>query len=182
MNRKITLKTMIQTALVTAVICVLSPFVIPLPISPVPVSLSIFAIYMGLYAVGFKCGTIATFLYILIGLVGVPVFSGFSGGPAKLFGPTGGYILGYLFICVIAGPIIDKFEKKIWLHIIFMIIGVAVCYLFGTLWFVKVMDGYTFASALSVCVIPFIPADIVKIAVAVIAGPLIRKQIKHIAA
>ena len=180
MKRKMTLKAMIQTALVTAVICVLSPFVIPLPISPVPISLTIFAIYLGLYATGFKRGTTACFLYILIGLVGVPVFSGFSGGPGKLFGPTGGYILGYIFICLIAGPVIDAFEKKIWLHIIFMILGVAVCYLFGTLWFIKVMDGYTFAAALSVCVIPFIPADAVKIAVAVIAGPLIRKQIKKI--
>ena len=169
---------MIQTALVTAVICVLSPFVIPLPFSPVPISLTIFAIYMGLYAIGWKFGTLACFLYILLGLVGVPVFSGFSGGPAKLFGPTGGYILGYLFICLIAGPVIDRFEKKIWLHVIAMAVGVLVCYAFGTAWFLKIMDGYTLSAAMATCVVPFIPADAVKIAVAVITGPLIRKQLK----
>jgi biotin transport system substrate-specific component len=177
--KKITVKEMVKISLVTALLCVLSPLVIPIPISPVPISLSIFVILIGLYAIGAKGGVIACLLYILIGLVGVPVFSGFSAGPGKLFGPTGGYILGYIFICLIAGPIIDKFEKKIWIHVIFMVIGVLVCYAFGTLWFVKVMEGYSFVSALSVCVIPFIPADAIKIAVAAFAGPLIRKQLKR---
>lgn len=172
-------KLMVQIALVTAVICVLSPFTIPLPFSPVPISLTIFAIYLGLYALNWKWGTVSILLYILIGLVGVPVFSGFSGGPGKLLGPTGGYIIGYIFVGIIAGWFIDK-SDKIYMHAIGMVIGVAVCYAFGTAWFINVMDGYTVASALAACVIPFVPADIVKMILAVLVGPAIRKGVKRL--
>ena len=77
----------------TAVICVLAPF--SLPIGPVPISLTNLAIYFVLYMLGVKRGTISYLVYLLIGLVGVPVFSGFTSGPGKLFGPTGGYLIGY---------------------------------------------------------------------------------------
>lgn len=180
MNKKLNTKLMVQVALVTAVICILAPLSIPLPFSPVPISLTILAIYFGLYAIGWKFGTLACFIYIILGLIGVPVFSGFSSGPGKLFGPTGGYIFGFLFVSVIAGICIDKFESKIWMHIIGMIIGVAICYTFGTIWFLIVMDGYTVSSALAACVIPFIPADAVKIIIAVLVGPAIRKGVKKI--
>lgn len=179
-DKKFSIKLMVQIALVTTVICVLAPLSIPLPFSPVPISLTILAIYFGLYAIGWKWGTVACLLYIILGLIGVPVFSGFSSGPGKLFGPTGGYIFGFIFVSIIAGICIDKFEKKIWLHVVGMVIGVIVCYAFGTAWFMVVMDGYTLSAALAACVIPFIPADIVKMIIAVIAGPQIRKGIKKI--
>lgn len=180
MSKKFSVKLMVEIAMVTAVICVLSPFTIPLPFSPVPLSLSIFAIYIGLYALGYKWGTVSILLYILIGLVGVPVFSAFSAGPQKLLGPTGGYIVGYVFIGIITGLFIDKFEKKIYMHVIGMVIGVSVCYLFGTIRFTMLMEQHTFVSALSLCVIPFIPGDILKIVAAVLVGPVLRKQIKKI--
>lgn len=170
-------KTMVSIALVTAVICVLSPFTIP--IGPVPISLSLFAIYIGLYAIGWKWGTVSILLYILLGLVGVPVFSGFSAGPAKLFGPTGGYIFGYIFVGIIGGLFIDKFNK-FYMHAIGLVLAVAVCYAFGTAWFLVVLDNYTLSKALSVCVIPFIPADLIKIACAILVGPVLRKQVKKV--
>ena len=162
-------KLMVQIALVTAVICVLSPFTIPLPFSPVPISLTIFAIYLGLYALNWKWGTVSILLYILIGLVGVPVFSGFSGGPGKLLGPTGGYIIGYIFVGIIAGWFIDK-SDKIYMHAIGMVIGVAVCYAFGTVWFMYVYARTSgpigVMTALSWCVLPYLLPDAVKIALA----------------
>lgn len=177
-NSKFNVRLMVQIALVTAVICVVSPFSIPLPFSPVPISLAILSIYLGIYAVGWKWSTLACLLYVLLGLVGVPVFSGFASGPAKLFGPTGGYIFGYFFITVVAGLFVDKYEKKLYMHVIGMVIGVLICYTFGTLWFTVVMEGYTFVSALSLCVIPFIPGDIIKIIIALLVGPPVRKAIK----
>ncbi len=168
---------MVSIALVTAVICVLSPFSIP--IGPVPISLSLFAIYIGLYAIGWKWGTVSILIYILLGLVGVPVFSNFSSGPAKLFGPTGGYIIGYIFVGIIGGLCIDKF-KQFYIHAIGLVIAVAVCYAFGTAWFLVVMPDYDLVKALSVCVIPFIPADIIKIVCAVLVGPVLRKQVKKV--
>ena len=81
------------TALMTAVTCILAP--LSIPIGPVPISLTNLAIYISLYLLGWKRGTISYLIYLLIGLVGIPVFSGFTGGPAKLAGPTGGYIIDY---------------------------------------------------------------------------------------
>ena len=81
------------TALMTAVTCILAPMSIP--IGPVPISFTNLAIYLSLYLLGWKRGTISYLIYLLIGLVGLPVFSGFTGGPAKLAGPTGGYIIGF---------------------------------------------------------------------------------------
>ena len=82
------------TALMTAVTCILAP--LSIPIGPVPISLTNLAIYISLYLLGWKRGTISYLIYLLIGLVGIPVFSGFTGGPAKLAGPTGGYIIGFI--------------------------------------------------------------------------------------
>ena len=90
-NKKIIMMT--TSALMTAIICILGP--LSLPIGPVPVSLTNLAIYLTMYILDWKAGTIAYCLYMLIGLIGLPVFSGFAGGPGKLFGPTGGYIPTY---------------------------------------------------------------------------------------
>ncbi len=171
---------MCEIALVTAVICIVGPFTIPIPISPVPLSLSIFAIYIGIYALNWWMSTISVILYILLGLIGLPVFSNGGSGLAKLAGPTGGYIIGYIFITLIAGALIDKFEKKYYMHIIGMVLGVIVCYAFGTAWFVLTMEGYTVQKALSVCVYPYIPLDIVKMVLGVLVGPTIRKAVRQI--
>ena len=162
------------TALMTAVTCILAPMSIP--IGPVPISFTNLAIYLSLYLLGWKKGTISYLIYLLIGLVGLPVFSGFTGGPAKLAGPTGGYIIGFIVMAIIAGMVIDNCRKP-WLQLIGMIVGTIVCYLFGTIWFCLVAN-YTFKAALAVCVIPFIPADLVKMILAMIIGPLIKKRIR----
>jgi len=180
MNKKLNIKLMVQIALVTALLCILCPWQIPLAFSPVPISLAIFAVFIAVYAIGWKWGTVATLLYILIGLVGVPVFAGFGSGFPKLAGPTGGYIIGYLCVSIVAGLAIDKFENKVWIHIIGMVIGVALCYVLGTFWFLQVLSDKTLAEAMTMCVIPFIPADAVKIVVAAIVGPMLRRQLKKI--
>ncbi len=177
--KKVKLQTLIFTALCTALICILGPLTIVIPVSPVPISLSILAIYISVYVLGFKWATAATALYILIGLVGVPVFSGFSGGPGKLVGPTGGYIFGYLAVTLISGLFIDKFYKKIYMHAAGMVLGTAVCYAFGTLWLAHEAH-MGLKAALMAGVVPFIPADIVKIIIALLTGPILRRAIKKI--
>ena len=134
------------TALMTAVTCILAPMSIP--IGPVPISFTNLAIYLSLYLLGWKKGTISYLIYLLIGLVGLPVFSGFTGGPAKLAGPTGGYIIGFIVMAVIAGLFIDNCRKP-WIQLIGMVVGTIVCYLFGTVWFC-IVAGYTFQAALAV--------------------------------
>ena len=101
---------MAVTALMTAVTCILAP--LSIPIGPVPISLTNFAIYLSLYLLDWKKGTISYILYLLLGLVGLPVFSGFTGGIGKLAGPTGGYIIGFIPMAIIAGIVIDKFQSE----------------------------------------------------------------------
>ena len=164
---------MAVTALMTAVTCILAP--LSIPIGPVPISLTNFAIYLSLYLLDWKKGTISYILYLLLGLVGLPVFSGFTGGIGKLAGPTGGYIIGFIPMAIIAGIVIDKFSQR-WIQILGMIVGTAICYAFGTAWFCF-QSGNTVSAALSICVFPFIPADLVKMVIAMIFGPMIRKKI-----
>lgn len=164
------------TAVMTAVMCVLAPMSIP--IGPVPISFTILAIFLALYLLGWKMGTLSFILYLFIGMIGLPVFSGFSGGLGKLMGPTGGYIIGFLPMALLAGIVIEKVNNRA-VHFVAMVLGTAICYAFGTAWFCVVTQTEV-AAALSVCVIPFIPADIIKIVIAVVVGPVLRKLLLNI--
>ncbi len=170
----LTTKDMTYCALLAAVICVLSPFTIA--IGPVPLSLATFSVYLTATITGAKRSFISTLIYLLLGLAGLPVFSGGAGGLSKFAGPTGGYLIGYLFIAIIGGLFADK-TNKIYLIIIGMIIGTAVLYAFGTAWFVKVTES-DLSYALSVCVLPFLLPDLVKILVATFAGSMIKSALK----
>ena len=164
------------TGLMAAVICILGPISLPIPISPVPVSLGFFAVYLTVYILGMKMGSVSVLIYVLLGFVGLPVFTGFSGGIGKVLGPTGGYIIGYLFMAPIMGFFIDKWKTNYVLIILGMVLGTAVCYLFGTLW-LAYQGGMSFSAALAAGVIPFIPADIAKLILAVLAGEPVRRRL-----
>lgn len=165
---------MAVTALMTAVTCILAP--LSIPIGPVPISLTNFAIYLSLYLLDWKKGTVSYILYLLLGLVGLPVFSGFTGGIGKLAGPTGGYIIGFIPMAIIAGIVIDKYSEKWLLCLLAMIVGTIVCYALGTAWlaYEAKMD---MMAALWAGVIPFIPGDLVKMALAILIAPKIRAQV-----
>lgn len=163
-------------ALMAALMCIMGPLSLQIPVSPVPISLTNFAIYIALYAIGTWRATGSYAVYLLIGLAGVPVFSGFSGGAAKLLGPTGGYLIGFIFMAIICGLFIDKC-KNVFVTFLGMLLGLAVCYLFGTLW-LAYQAGMDFRAALGAGVIPFIPGDLVKIVLSMLIGPQIRKGLK----
>lgn len=99
---------LVSTALMTAVLCILAPMSIPIPVSPVPISLTNLVLYFGLFLLPWKQMFLSYVVYMLLGICGLPVFSGFSGGLGKLIGPTGGYLAGFLFLIVIAGIFMDK--------------------------------------------------------------------------
>lgn len=160
--------------LMAAVICILGP--LSIPIGLVPISLQNLAIYFALYILGMKKGTLSYLIYMLIGFVGIPVFAGFTGGASKLLGPTGGYIIGFLFMALIAGYFIDKFYDKWYLCFTGMVLGTAVCYAFGTTW-LAYQANMSAEAALAAGVIPFIPGDLIKILIATFLGPQIRKQL-----
>ncbi|MCI8484410.1 MAG: biotin transporter BioY [Lachnospiraceae bacterium] len=160
----------------TAATCILAPFSIP--IGPVPISLTNLVIYFALYLLGTKDAVISYLVYLLIGLVGVPVFSGFTSGPEKLFGPTGGYLIGFIPMAIIAGIFIDKFTSKRLLCLAGMILGTLVCYLCGTAW-LAFQANLGFKAALFAGVIPFLPGDLIKMILAMVMGPQIRNQLQR---
>lgn len=163
--------------LMAAVTCIMGPLSIAIPISPVPISLTNLAVYFSIYVLGMKKGTASYLIYLLIGLVGIPVFSSFTSGPAKLLGPTGGYLIGFIFMAVICGFFIDRWSNRL-INFAGMVIGTIVCYIFGTAW-LAYQASMSFNAALVAGVIPFIPGDLVKIVIALMVGPVIRKRLKR---
>ena len=170
-------KKITMIGLMTAVTCILGPLSLPLPFSPVPITLTNFAVFLSIYILGMKYGTISLLIYLALGTIGLPVFSSFSGGLGKLAGPTGGYLFGFIFLALIHGFFMLRFHKKTFASIIGMTLGMIACYLFGTIWLALHMS-LTFKAALMIGVIPYLPGDAVKIALAAIIGPKLSSAIQ----
>ncbi|MBQ9519684.1 MAG: biotin transporter BioY [Firmicutes bacterium] len=169
-------KKLTQTALMTAVICILSP--LTLPIGPVPVSLANLAVCLCVYLLGTKYGAISYFIYYLLGCMGLPVFSGFGGGLGKALGPTGGFLLGF-FVLILIGGIFIKHFKNIYMHFFGLLLGDAAVYLIGVPWFAAVAHTDMYSAFLTACA-PFILIDIIKIFFVTILGSEITKRIKPV--
>lgn len=147
----------------------------------VPVTLQTLGVCLVAGLLGFKKGTIATLVFILLGAIGVPVFSEFTGGMGIILGSTGGYIIGFAFTAMIVGFVSDKFKGRFVPLVISMVVGVLVCYAFGTLWFAVVYaksnEPASLMTILSWCVFPFIIPDAVKIAVSAVLANRLRKYV-----
>ena len=171
------IKSLCYTAMMTVLICICSWISIPFMI---PFTMQTFAVFLSLLLLGGKNGTASIGLYLFMGMLGLPVFSGFSGGIGHLLGPTGGYIIGFLFTGItytLLERFIDRNPAFRWAA---LICGLLTCYLIGTLWFVAVYtvngNGIGFLSTLSICVLPYIVPDCIKIVLAVI----FYSKIKHV--
>ena len=178
MSKTFSVQKMAIIALMTAVLCILAPMSIPVFISPVPISLGVLAIYLTAYVLSPLDATISVIIFILLGTFGLPVFSGYSGGLSKLVGPTGGYIIGFLFTVYISSLFIHM-KKGIIFDVIGMITGLALCYILGTIWF-SYQQGKGFIASLLLCVVPFLIGDAIKIIVAVILGTQLNKRLAHL--
>lgn len=170
------LKSIIYISLFVAIIAVCSWISVPLA---VPFTLQTFAISAAVCILGTKKSTISVIVYILLGAVGVPVFSGFKGGVGAILGPTGGYIIGFIFMTIISGILIKKFGRKFLPMLVSLVIGLLVCYAFGTTWFIYVYTStkgsISIVSALCMCVFPYIIPDIIKFCVAILISKRLYK-------
>ena len=171
-------KDMTLTAVMAALICVAGPLTVAA--GPVPLSLATFAVYLAGAILGKKRGTIAAGLYLVIGIIGVPVFSGFSGGFQKLAGVTGGYLVGYLPCAFLAGLGAERAEKegRKWVLPAMTVLGTVILYIVGTAWFM-IQTKNTLGAALGLCVLPFLPGDAVKIAAVALITPAVKKGIHN---
>lgn len=166
--------TLASAAVMTSVTCVLAQ--VSIPLGPIPLSFTSLAVFLSVYLLGWKMGAVSCLVYLCIGLAGVPVFAGFNGGAAALLGPTGGYLIGFIPMAVVAGIVIEK-TQRLWLQLFAMAIGTAITYTLGTIWFCSVTET-TFGAAAAVCVLPFIPGDLIKIGIAAVLGRRLKRRLR----
>lgn len=153
-------KSMVLAALFCALTAVAAQMIIPL--APVPLSFAMAAIYLTGAILDKKTALFAQLAYLLLGAAGAPVFSGFSGGLAKLAGPTGGYLAVYPAMAFLIAFLAEKWGRSFWKYCVSMGLALILCYAVGTLWLMVLTHG-TLMNSLMAAVIPFIPMDIVKI-------------------
>ena len=154
-------------AMGVALIAICSWISVPMTI---PFTMQTFAVCLVTALFGLHRGMWTVLCYILLGAVGAPVFAGFSGGFGVLLGTTGGYIVGFLFTALIVGLAVEKFGRRLPVLIVSMVIGILVCYAFGTVWFMIVYARRTgpigLGTALGWCVIPYLVPDAAKLLLA----------------
>lgn len=170
---------LVYIGLSAALIAVCSWITVPLT---VPITLQTLGVCLVAGIFGAKRGTLATVIYIILGAIGVPVFSGFKGGIGVLFGATGGYIFGFIFTAIIVGIVSDKTNGNLLKTALSMVLGVLVCYVFGTAFFAfvyaKTNEPASLGTILGWCVFPFLIPDAVKIILAAILTSRLKKHIK----
>lgn len=164
---------MALAALAAAALCILAP--LSIPIGPVPITLSVLIVALFPYLVGVKLSVLSVALYLLIGAIGLPVFSGFEGGIQKLLGATGGYLVGYIPLALIGGAFIEKSKKPL-VQFLGLLLGLISCYALGTAWLATYLK-LSLPAALSAAVLPFIPFDLIKLALAVLIGRAAGKRL-----
>lgn len=174
---------LILCSLFAALLAICSYITIPLPFTPIPLNLGMLGVFLAGGLLGPKYGAISAIVYVLMGAVGMPVFAGFQGGLGIIAGPVGGFIVGYPVAVFITGLVVEKGcpciknaagqSSPAALCISGMSLGLLTCYSLGTLWFM-VTTGTGIGAAMVSCVIPFIPADIIKI----LAGTLLISKLR----
>ena len=167
-SNRISTKEIVLTAMFTAIITICAW--ISIPIGPISFTMHTFAVFCAVCILGGRNSFFSVLTYLLLGAVGLPVFAGFKGGIGVLVNTTGGYLLGFLLIPLIYLVAEKIFGKSLAVRIISLIIGLAVCYAFGTAWFMFIYGKNTgeigLMTALGWCVFPYIIPDLLKIALA----------------
>lgn len=168
-------------AVFVALMAVCSWITIPTP-TRIDFTLQTLALFLAIGVLGGRRGFFAVLAYLLLGLVGAPVFSGFSGGPGALLTPSGGYLVGFLLTALLMWGMERLLGSKVWVLGLSMVLGVVVYDIFGTAWFMTVYpmggEAVSLGTALAWCVLPYLPFDIVKLAVALGLSSQLRRHVK----
>lgn len=179
MKRRYNTRTMILAALFAALMAICAWMTIPLA---VPFTMQTFALFAALNLLGGRGTLVCLAVYWLMGIVGLPVFSGFSGGIAHLIGPTGGYMLGFAVTALIYDAAVRLLGRSRRVRFAAMLLGLLACYAFGTAWFMAVyaarQSAVTLFAALSVCVLPYVIPDLVKLVLAMALSKRIARLVK----
>lgn len=175
-NYNISTNKLAIAGLMTSITCILGPLCIAIPISPVPISLGLFGILLTTCLLGAKLGTLCCSIYLLLGFIGLPVFSGFTSGPGVLMGPTGGYLAGYLLVAALSDLFTHRQKGSPLFQAAGIFCGLFLCYGLGSLWLSHSMK-IRYSQALLIGVTPYILFDFVKILLAIWLGRILRKRL-----
>lgn len=172
-------RNMVYIALFAVLMAVCAWISVP---AAVPFTMQTFAVFLAVGVLGGRRGTLAVVVYILMGAVGMPVFSHFQGGLGVLFQITGGYILGFLFTALIMWGMESLARQRIWIRIFSMLLGLLACYAFGTAWFMvlyaRANQAIGLGAALLWCVVPYVIPDLIKLSLALLLSRRLSKLIK----
>lgn len=177
-KHSLTIHELCLIGVVTSILVIMAQISIPMPIG-VPITMQTFAVMLAGILLGPRKGTIAIFLYILLGAIGLPVFSNFRGGIQCLVGPTGGFLWSFPIMTWLTGLGIKYWPRRKILFVFTLLSGNIINLLFGTAFF-ALLQKVPFSAAAATCLFPFIPATIFKIILVIIAGLNIRKRLKSI--
>lgn len=163
-------------AMFSAILCVLAP--LSIPIGPVSITLATLGVYLISALLDFKLAPLVVIIYIVLGIIGLPVFSNFSSGVGIILGPTGGYIIGYILGSLIEALLITFNSNKKWMYPVAMVLATVAIYAFGSVWFyIQLHEKYTVTQVLLTCVTPFLLFDTIKIIIASLISINSRKTI-----
>ena len=178
---KIRVKDITYIAVFTALLAVCSWIAIPTP-TRIDFTLQTMGVFLAAGILGGKRGTLAILAYLLLGLVGAPVFSGFSGGPGALLTPSGGYLIGFFFTELLMWCMEKVLGEKTWALAVSMVLGMLVYNVFGTAWFMIVypMGGESVSlwTALTWCVFPYVGFDLIKLGLALFLSVRLRPHVQ----
>ena len=165
---------MTKTGVMAALLCVLGP--LSIPIGPVPFSLAVLVICLTAAVLGARRAVTAVLLYLLVGFAGLPVFTGFAGGPGKMLGPTGGFMVGYVFLALMGGWACERFPRNFAAQFAGMYAGLVVLYAFGAAWLIW-LTKLPLDKALRAAVYPFVALDALKIVLALVFGRTLKARL-----
>ena len=177
-KRTLSIQELCLIGVVTSIFIIMAQISIPMPLG-VPMTMQTFAVMLAGILLGPRKGTIAVGLYILLGAVGLPVFSNFKGGIQCLVGPTGGFLWSFPIMACLTGLGTKYWPRRKSFFVLTLLMGNVINLLCGTAFFAFVQK-VPFSAAAATCLFPFIPATIFKIVLVMVAGLNIRKRLKSI--
>jgi biotin transport system substrate-specific component len=176
MTEYINVKPLIYAALFAALTAIGAFIKIPLPLSPVPITLQVFFVLLAGLVLGARWGGTSMIVYVILGIIGLPVFSGGSSGFGILFGPTGGYLLGFIAGAFVTGLIYNRADSSRVAAIGAMVAGLIMIYLLGVIQ-LSAAAQMSIQQAVTVGVLPFLIGDAMKISAALIVADSIKPLI-----
>ena len=174
-NSKLSIQYIVTIGLCTAVIAIMAQISIPMPMG-VPMTMQTFAITLTGIILGAKRGALATFIYVLLGSVGVPIFAGFSGGFQALIGPTGGFLWSFPIMAFFIGLGAEKYRSSKPQFIFWLVFGTVINYVIGVIVFCLVTQSPV-VTGITACVLPFIPTAVIKAVLASVLGLSMKERL-----